>query len=273
MGESVFDQVLAKAKKQKRRIGIGIIKDEPEIIASLKRAQELVEVVVYGLKIDGFECYEAPDKEAGPLMVRHLKEGKIDQFVRGQVDDLSMIEEYKKQFNLPADLKRVAFALMEDKDGWQFFLVAASNPDAQDLADKIRLIDPLTDWMKNKFNLEPKVAVMATCRPESVGKDLVMTQTYEEAEAVVKHLTEKGIEARNVNIELEQAKAWPANVLMAARGPIGNQIFRAMYHCGGGKVIICPTILTEGHIYEDDSRSEKDYYTHIVFAQALANEK
>jgi predicted methyltransferase MtxX (methanogen marker protein 4) len=90
---------------------------------------------------------------------------------------------------------------------------------------------------------------------------------------VVKHLTEKGIEAKNVHIELELAKEWGANVLLPARGTIGNQIFRAMYYLGRGKVILCPTILTKEHIYEDDSRNERDFYTHLIFAQALANEK
>jgi len=57
-------------------------------------------------------------------------------------------------------------------------------------------------------DLFTKVAVMATCRHSSYGKDSVMSQTYDEAETVVKHLTAEGIEAKNVHIEIEAAKEW-----------------------------------------------------------------
>ena len=108
---------------------------------------------------------------------------------------------------------------------------------------------------------------MATCRPGSYGRDPVMSKSYDEAEAVVKHLTDKDVEAKNVHIEIENAVQW-ANVIMAANGTIGNQIFRAILYLGGGQNLACPTVFPGYGQYEDDSRNEQDWYPHIVAAAA-----
>ena len=113
---------------------------------------------------------------------------------------------------------------------------------------------------------------MATCRPGSVGRDPVMTKTYIEAEAIVKHLKSLGYYAENVNIEIERAVKF-ANLVIPARGTIGNQIFRAIAYLSKGKILACPTYFPGKLIYEDDSRNETDWYPHILFAAALANMK
>jgi predicted methyltransferase MtxX (methanogen marker protein 4) len=99
-----------------------------------------------------------------------------------------------------------------------------------------------------------------------------MSKTYDEAEALVKHLQEKGYEAKNVHIELENAITW-ANILVPANGTIGNQIFRTLVYFGCGQMLCVPTLFADGKIYEDDSRNEKDFYPHLVSAAAWANMK
>ena len=274
MKSKLFNQLLEQARKKRRKIGISIIRTTDEIVDSIKKGQEEVDVLVLGKKIDGVECIEMEDeKEIGIKLVQMFKNGEIDQFVRGQVDDLWLVEEFKKQFDIDPGERRVAAALMQSPQGHEFFLTAASNPDAQDLADKRRITEGAIWFMKEYFKIKPKVAVMATCRPGSYGKDPVMSQTYDEAEELVKILTEQGIEAKNVHIELEKAIEWGANLIVPARGITGNQIFRAIYYLCGGKIFCCPTIFTGKAIYEDDSRNETDWYPHLVAAAAWANSK
>lgn len=272
--KSLFNFLLEKAKQKRRRIGITIIRTDKEIIDSLKKAKEYVDVVIYGKKIPGFECVEMDSEDAkgtniGRKIVQDFKAGKIDQFVRGQVDDFGVVDEYKKQFNINPKERRVGFGLMQDAYGREFFIGLVSNPEGQNLADKIRITDVIVKWMKNEFGVEPKVAVMATCRPGSYGKDTVMSKSYDEAEALVKHLKDQGYEAKNVHIEIENAITW-ANLIIASNGTIGNQIFRAVVYLGKGKGLAAPTIFPDIGMYEDDSRNEKDWYSHLIAASAWA---
>lgn len=273
--QKTIQQIISERAAIKRcKIGISIISETEEILNSLKKANDVADVVIYSNhEIPGFETEVfSSDDEIGRALVTDYKSGKIDQFVRGQVDDFGTVDEFKRQFGVPVEEKRIGIALLEDARGNQFFLTMASNPEGQNLEDKIRIVDGTVTWMKEEFGMEPRVAVMATCRPGSVGKDPVMTKSYKEAEKVVEFLKNKNIEARNIHIELQSAVPW-ANVIMAANGTIGNQIFRALVLLGGGKNIITPTFFPGKGIYEDNSRNETDWYSHIVFACALANIK
>ncbi len=273
--DSLFDQLAAKAKTKRRRIGITITHYDQPMLATLQKGKEIADVVIYGKAIPGFDCVELEPDDAkgtniGRRIVRDYKDGTIAQFVRGQVDDFGVVDEFKKQFRLPADEKRVGFGLVRGARGQEIFLTMASNPEGQNLEDKIRIIDPTAAWVKEKMGIAPRIAVMATCRPGSYGRDAVMSKTYDEAEALVKHLTEQGYEAKNVHIELENAITW-ANILVPANGTIGNQIFRSLVYFGGGQVLCVPTLFANGMIYEDDSRNEPDWYPHIVAASAWAS--
>ena len=88
-----------------------------------------------------------------------------------------------------------------------------------------------------------------------------------------KYLKRRNINTRNVNIEIEEAKKWGANLVLPARGMIGNQIFRTILYLGGGKNYFCPTIFSGKGVYADNSRNEKDWFYHLIFAQYLANYK
>lgn len=273
--EKTIGQIVEERGKKKRcRIGISIINESDEILESLKRASEIADVVIYSNhEIDGFETKVfKDDEEIGRAMVNDFKDGKIDQFVRGQVDDFGTVDEFKKQFGVPADEDRLCFAMLEDVQGREFFLACASNPEGQNLEDKKRIAGGTCKWMKEEFGVGPKVAVMATCRPGSVGRDPLMTKSYEEAEGLVKFLQEEGYEAKNIHIELQDALPW-ANLVIPSNGTIGNQIFRALVLLGGGKNKLTPTVFPGKGGYEDNSRNETDYYNHILFACALANSK
>ena len=262
-----------KAKSKRRKIGISILNWNDAIRESIEKAKSVADIVVYGNPQYGFTGMKSDNQEeVGRQMVKDFKSGKLDQFVRGQVDDLGTVDEFKKQYGVPSEMKRLAPGLMRTPLGLEFFLLLCSNPEGQTLEDKIRYVDGTATWLAETFpGFTPKCAIMATCRPGSVGRDPVMTKSYKEAEAVVKYLTDKGVEAKNVSIEIEKAVTW-ANVIMASNGTIGNQIFRAIVYLGGGKNLVCPTIFPGYGQYEDDSRNEQDWYPHIVAAAAYVKD-
>lgn len=270
---SLFGPILEKVKNSpKKRVAISLFQTDPEILESLNRAKEYVNIVVVGNKIVGFECIETNAEEGGFKLLELWEQGKVDQIVRGQVDDLGMVDKFKQWKGIEPAEKRVDVGLLETVTGWQFFMTAASNPDAQDYQDKERLTMGTIEFIKKYFpQTKIKVAVMATCRPGSVGRDPVMTQTYEEAEQLVKKLESMGIEAKNVHIEVEKAVEWGATLLVPARGAIGNQIFRGVLYLGNGKNYITPTYFPGKGIYEDNSRNEKDWFPHLIFASYLAS--
>ncbi len=269
---TLFETLEQKAKAKRRKIGISIFRWTDSIEESLEKAKSIADVVIYG-DPQGFDGVKEKDEEQiGRKMVQDFKAGEIDQFVRGQVDDFGAVDEYKKQFDVPAELKRLGAGLMQDAYGHEFFLILASNPEGQNLEEKIKYIDGITNWLHETFpKLIPKIAVMATCRPGSYGKDPLMSKSYDEAEAVVKHLGDKNIEAQNVHIEIENAVQW-ANIIMAANGTTGNQIFRSLVYLGKGRNLATPTIFPGYGVYEDNSRNELDWYPHIVTAASLVKE-
>jgi predicted methyltransferase MtxX (methanogen marker protein 4) len=62
------------------------------------------------------------------------------------------------------------------------------------------------------------------------------------------------------------------HIIVPQNGMVGNQIFRAVALLGGGKIVIAPRIGL-AHCYEDNSRKERDYETHVKWLVAWINRK
>ena len=100
---SLFQTLEDKAKQKRRRIGISILRWNDPIRASLEKAKAIADIIVYGDPKYGFDgLTNNNQEEVGRQMVRDFKAGKLDQFVRGQVDDFGTVDEFKKQFGVPA---------------------------------------------------------------------------------------------------------------------------------------------------------------------------
>ncbi len=270
MAVKFSDRLVKSAKKSRKRIGIALIRPSLQTVASLKRSKKFANIVIYGKPVSGIHSVRVKANLVGMQMARDFKSGKIDQLIRGQVDDFGMVEEAKKLFKIDSRERRIGFGLMQDAYGREFFLIGASNPDFQTLQEKLRVGTEVARWVSAHFGVKPKIAAMATCRPGSYGKDPVMSRTYDEAEEVVKYLQNLGYQARNTHIEIESAVGW-CDILIPARGTIGNQIFRSLLYLGKGKNLATPTYFPGKLIYEDNSRNETDWEPHIIFAAAMAN--
>lgn len=110
---------LERAKKQKRKIGITIMRPIPETIESLKKASDYADLTVIGAKIEGFKNIVEEDQDkASSLLIKLLKEQKIDGLVRGQVKDSFTLDEFHRQFNkepLPSNRKICPAILQKGK--------------------------------------------------------------------------------------------------------------------------------------------------------------
>ena len=77
--------ILRQAKKQKRKIGITILRPIPETVESLKKASEYADIIVVGAKIDGFENIVEQDIEkASQILIKLLKDKKLTVLFAGR---------------------------------------------------------------------------------------------------------------------------------------------------------------------------------------------
>ena len=265
---NLSDKIISKAKLKRRRIGIGLEQVDEQIIKGLKKCEHIAEVIVIGSKIDGFECHTP--EEPNDHLVTLLKKKEIDGMVWGNLDlgIKNRYEEYKKQFNIS---KIYRTSLIRDAVGREFFFGPTGLNEGSKREDKIIYIEKVINFIK-KFDIEPKIGLLSPVTHGDVGTNKEADRLYNDAEYIEKYLKEKDYIVEHFTTRIE--KAIPnCNFVVAANGMIGNQTSRALWLIGGaGRLIFLP-ILTDKFIFEDTSRSEKDFSQHIVFATAWANWK
>ncbi len=69
---------------------------------------------------------------------------------------------------------------------------------------------------------------------------------------------------------MESAVEDGCNLLVEVNGMVGNHGMRALCLVGCDQLLIAPRLGLK-HVYEDNSRSEKDLLTHVMHAAAWAN--
>ncbi|OGL67599.1 hypothetical protein A3B21_03230 [Candidatus Uhrbacteria bacterium RIFCSPLOWO2_01_FULL_47_24] len=264
---------LDRAKKQKRKIAIGIMRPIPETVESLKRASEYADLVVVGAKVDGFEnIAEANDDEASRIIIRLLKEGKVDGIVRGQVKDSFTLDEFHRQFGkepLPSN-RKVCPGILQ-KDQYCFVASTSSIYQGHTLEDKKYEIDRLIRYMEEDIGMIPKIGVMSSLRPTSkVGKYPLLDDIAAINTQLAEYLRGRGYDTKEYYFEYETAVWDGATLIVPSMGLVGNAWFKALLYLGGWNCLACP-YLDLGVVYEDGTRNEKDFFWHIVHAVAMAN--
>lgn len=264
---------LDRASKQKRKIAIGIMRPIAETVESLKRASQYADLVVVGAKVSGFEnIVEENDDETSRIIVRLLKEGKVDGIVRGQVKDSFTLDEFHRQFGkepLPSNRKICPGVLQ--KDQYCFVASTCSIYQGMTLEDKKYEIDRLIRYMEEDIGLTPKIGVMSSLRPTSkVGKYPSLDSVADINRQLAEYLRNKGYDVKEYYFEYETAVWDGATLIVPSMGLVGNAWFKALLYLGGWNNLACP-YLDLGVVYEDGTRNEKDFFWHIVHATAMAN--
>lgn len=281
MPKTLDDVINENLKKGKAKIGFGLAKKDDEIIESLKRAKEFADIIIVGPKelgeIEGFECIlvENPEEKLAQILYKE----EVDGIVRGTVDDFKTFETYQKLVGEEKTKEMKELSMLEDAFGRQFFVSEASNPGGWTKEEKIHNVEGIIEFMK-ELGMEPKIGTIAGTRHGTyerkkevkTGVVGILNKTYEEAEIVANYFKEKGYDAKNYAIELNGAVEDSCNILVPPNGMVGNQWFRALCLIGGGKILIASRSNLP-HVYEDNSRNEKEFEYHIKWAAAWANSK
>lgn len=262
-------------KGRRPRIAFGLQAPNRAVVSSLRRAKQYAEIILVGpssiARINGFKKDITTKPEA--RLARLLVDGQVQGIVRGTVDDFTTYEAYKALTGISEALQP---GLMEDPYGRQFFLATCSNPEAWAKEDKLRIIIEEADLLRS-WGVRERIAIMAAVRHETFGRkkklkagvQSVLNQTYTDAEWVARQLKRRGYKAKNWSIDLNPAVEQGCNIIMPVNGMVGNQLFRVMLICGG-KLVSIPRLRVR-HFYEDNSRTEKDFESHVKYLVARIN--
>jgi predicted methyltransferase MtxX (methanogen marker protein 4) len=278
-----IDEIIEKnLKKGRPKIGFGLAREDKEILNSLKKSKKWAEIFLVGPKkikrIKGFKKIISADPER--KLAEILVEGKVEGIVRGTLDDFKTYEAYQKMVGKDKTKEMVNLILLADVKGRQFYLSEASNPAGWTREEKIKSCEKIIRFMSEELKMKPKIGCITGVRHETFKRRKnikkwpisYLNQTYKDAQAIVRHFNKKGITAKNYAIELSTAVEDGCNIIVPPNGMVGNQIFRAVSLIGGGRIVICPRINLP-HVYEDNSRNEKDFSYHLKWVAAWANSR
>jgi predicted methyltransferase MtxX (methanogen marker protein 4) len=265
------------SKKGKVKIAFGLLAPDQEIEDSLKSVSEYADVAFVGPEaIKDIKDFEViVDSEPEKKIASMLANNEVEGIIRGTIDDFKTADTYK---NLTGEILDVNPGLVESPNGYQFFMIPASNPEGWEKEERLSIALSTAKFVK-EWGIEPKVAYFTGVRHETYKRKKeikegivgLLNKTYEDAEWLVAETTKAGYEAKNWSIDLDLAIQDGANIIVPANGMIGNQIFRTIL-LSGGRVLAGPRISCS-KAYEDNSRNEKDFTFHVKWINAWINSK
>ena len=261
----------------KAKIAFGFKEPDKEILDSLEKSKKYADIILVGNKaiedVKGFELII--DDQPEHRIAGMLAHDEVDGIIRGTIDDFTTYEHYEK---LTGEKYTLGVALLEDPFGRQFFMTSASNPEGWEKEERLEKSIGTAEFVK-QWGIEPKIAVFTGERHETYPRKKqmkegvvgILNKTYEDAEWIVAELKKKGYEAKNWAIDLNPAVEDGYNVICPVNGMVANQMFRVLLFCGGK--VLAATRLGLSRLYEDNSRTEKDYEFHVKWLVALVNKR
>lgn len=255
---------LFSSNKRDKRIGICLEWELPTLTEDLEKLASKYNLVTYGQEIAGVEYRNYSDDPSMDL-INDFKEGKIDCFVRGINDDYTFQHKYMTQLQLS---RLMRLFIVKDVHNREFCIGPISASEAIDKDDRLNFAIRAINFLR-LLGINPRVAVMSTCRHGSVNYSQSNKESWEESDYIVSELKyQLEVEAKNVGIELEKSVD-EYDFILPVRGIIGNQIYRALTFLGGGNILGIPAFDIEKPTvcYEDNGRNEFDYECHIKAAQ------
>ena len=276
-----FEKIIReRIKLGKPKIGFGLKEPNKEVLKSLVKSKKYAEIILVGPKainsVKGFQkiISEEPEKELAKILFNEEVEG----IIRGTIDDFKTFEAYSALIGKEKAKEMIELALMKDFYGRQFFVSQGSNPFGWTKEEKIKDCEGIIRFMKAELDIKPKIGLITGVRHETYarkkeikeGVQGILNQTYEDAEFVVDYFTKKGIDVKNYTIEIETALNEGCNIIVPPNGMVGNQIFRTLAFLGGGS-LLTGSRANLPHPYEDNSRGETDFETHIRWLVAWIN--
>jgi putative methanogen marker protein 4 len=248
------DLILSKARASSMRIGIGAGADERKVIESREEAvaQGFGDVTVYHDPL---------------LLAQDLLSGKIDAAVRGDLGSNQAMSAVRSVFGVHKVLRA---AFLEPVGGRMFLFSPVGIDEGWTVEEKIELAK-LSVRTLLPITSRPVVGIMSGGRSSDRGRMAEVDRTIDTAAEVVRRLTGEGIDARDVQILIEDASK-ECDVLVAPDGISGNLVFRTLHFLGNGKALGAP-VLNIDRPYIDTSRAKASYADSIALAAVLAARK
>jgi putative methanogen marker protein 4 len=236
-------------------LGIGSVQGTNKINESINRlSSEYKNISV--------EVYFEPDE-----LVNDLNKGIIKGAVRGSLPAGDVLTCLKSIFK-KEELMRIN--LLKTADSKYFFIAPVGIDECGTLEQKLELVEHASNWL-GMFSIVPEIAVLSGGRSEDLGRSKDVDATLEAAENLTSNLKERGFNATDFGILIEDAVR-DSNLLIVPDGIIGNFIFRTIYHLGGGDSLGAP-VVNLPEVFVDTSRSKDDYSSALLLAAALATGK
>lgn len=248
------DLVLSRARSSGMRIGIGAGTDERKVIDSGEEAMAIgyADVTVY----------------RDPLqLAKDLFDGRIDAAVRGDMGSNQAMAAVRSVFGVDKVLRA---AFLEPAGGRMFLFSPVGIDEGWTVEEKLELAR-LSVRALRPIVPKPVVGIMCGGRSSDRGRMAEVDRTIDDAAEVVSRLVREGIDARDVQILIEDA-AKECDVIIAPDGISGNLVFRTLHFLGGGKALGAP-VLNIGRPYIDTSRAKASYADSIALAAVLASRK
>ena len=251
-------------------IAFGLNSPDEEIVESLVRSRKYADILLVGPSsidcIAGFKL--VIDEQPEDRLASMLACGQVDGIVRGTIDDKKTLHAYQR---LTKEVDRTCPGLFEEPRGKQFFICPVSNTDGWSREERFQQARDTATFIR-EWDIEPLIAVYTGIRHDTYPCGLLhIDQTFVDANWIVEKLSAENFTARNSGIDLDISLASEYNIHVPVNGMVGNQLFRALVFCGGR--VLTATRIGFSRPYEDNARSERDFYSHIFWLAAYINKK
>jgi putative methanogen marker protein 4 len=244
------ETVFRAAKSKDRKVGVGSSVDSDHVRTSV----DLANATGYGTSVVYHDAEE---------LVQHLKEGRIDAAVRGDLDSKRAMMAVKELFGLK---KIERMAMIQPRGGSIFFLAPVGVDEGATVQDKVDMVRRGVVLL-GRMGVRPSIGIMAGGRATDIGRCPTVDRSIQDAENIVTLLKDQGLDAENVHILIEEA-IHSKNIIIAPDGISGNLIFRCLHLVDGGRSMGAP-ILNLDKVFVDTSRAKTSYVDSIALASAL----
>ena len=245
------ESLLSSVTDKSARIGIGLGADKEKVLRSRAEAERA-----------GFSNIIPYDDPL--LMARDLRDGRIDAAVRGDLESNAAMAAVRGTFDVKKVLRA---AFLEPRGGRMFLFAPVGIDEGWSIEEKLELARR-GQRILGRLGIRPAIGIMSGGRASDKGRMKEVDRTIDDAQKVVDELRREGIDARDVQILIENA-ASECDMLIAPDGISGNLVFRTLHFLGGGKALGAP-ILNIDRVYIDTSRAKENYLDSIYLAAALA---
>lgn len=262
---------LDEARQKRRRIAIGIVRPNEEIIDSLWQAQGYADLTVVGSKIEGLNCIEIKDDdETSRKICELLLNQEVEGMCRAQLKDSFTHKIWLELKSEKESGKKANICFFAKEERW-FAAVSVSNYNALDLESKRFEIERGIKFLEESLGIKPTIGIMSTRRLTGrVGEFGLIEEIAKRCEIVAEELRQKGYDVKEYYINYEEGVREGRNLICPSIGIIGNTWTKGLVYLGGWEWVFTP-YLDQGTYYENSPRNNTNWFWKIISLAAWIN--